>query len=238
VSISAALLPRLSAHAAEGRLEMVAADTARGVRLTGSMFMAFGGLLMVPLFAWGASDVSSAQFMGVVLAAFSVGLLPYSSGHFQLRSFYALQDTRTPAMSNLWGRVVNITVAITVASVATNSSVTVIGLALSTALGYWVTFIVVWARLAKRLNGVDTKGTIGTLLRSTVASVIALIPGLAVALPIWWNFGDIQLQIMAGVAGGLGCAVTGVVYLLLAPKFRLDEVHGLATSMLGRVIKR
>ena len=54
--------------------------------------------------------VSSARFVGYVLMGFSTCLVPFSIFQLQLRAFYALRDTRTPALINVGVNTVNLAV--------------------------------------------------------------------------------------------------------------------------------
>ena len=46
----------------------------------------------------GQHDVADARYLGVVFAIFSLGLVPYMLFQLLLRVFYALHDSKTPAL--------------------------------------------------------------------------------------------------------------------------------------------
>ena len=62
-------------------------------------FLFFGTAIATLLFS-GSTRADSAQ-IGLVLAGFSLGLVPYSAQLLLLRGFYAFEDTRTPVLINL-----------------------------------------------------------------------------------------------------------------------------------------
>ena len=53
------------------------------------------------MFAHGNVGLSNARLTGATLAAFAVGLVPFSAFQVQLRAWLALHDSRTPARVNL-----------------------------------------------------------------------------------------------------------------------------------------
>jgi hypothetical protein len=108
VSVITALLPRMSSAAADGRTADLRASLERGLRLTVSVlvpaavaFVVLGREMATVVFARVNISVEQAQFIGLLLAVFAVGLVPFSAYQLQLRSFYAMADTRTPTLINL-----------------------------------------------------------------------------------------------------------------------------------------
>jgi putative peptidoglycan lipid II flippase len=105
VSVITALLPRMSRHAVEGRPDLLRQDLERGQRIAALVlvpaalaFVVLGRPIAVTLFAHRATTYSQAEQIGVVLGILAIGLLPYSIYQLQSRAFYAMSDTRTPAL--------------------------------------------------------------------------------------------------------------------------------------------
>ena len=105
VSVITALLPRMSAHAADRRLDLVRDDLSTGLRMSTVVLvpaalglLALAQPLSISLFAWHSTSVAGASRIGGALAAFAVALLPFSAFQLQLRGFYAMADSRTPAL--------------------------------------------------------------------------------------------------------------------------------------------
>ncbi len=105
VSVITALLPRMSGHAAQGRLDLMRSDLDRGLRLSSVLLIpaalglvVLGQPVAVALFAHGQTTYAQAEQIGSVLAIFAVGLLPFSIYQLQSRAFYARSDTKTPAL--------------------------------------------------------------------------------------------------------------------------------------------
>ncbi len=100
VSIATAYFTRMSTHARDGRLDDVRADL-RTSLLTIGVIMVFASIgLIVLAFPFSALFVTNGYDgvagMAPVLIAFLVGLVPFSILHVLRRTFYALEDTRTP----------------------------------------------------------------------------------------------------------------------------------------------
>ena len=105
VSVTTALLPRMSRHAAEGKFWLVRDDFSASIRLSSVILVPAALLLAVLgpalcefLFSYGSSSVADARYIGEAFAAFSLGLVPFVIFQLLLRVFYALHDSRTPAI--------------------------------------------------------------------------------------------------------------------------------------------
>ncbi|MFN2589553.1 MAG: murein biosynthesis integral membrane protein MurJ, partial [Actinomycetota bacterium] len=117
VSIMTALLPSLSSRWADRDPNAFRSLLSQGIRATAFVVIpaAFGYLaLSAPLvrllLEHGVMQAPSTRLLSSVLIFFSLGLFSFSSFQLLLRAFYAMQDTRTPAVIN-------------VASVALNTAV-------------------------------------------------------------------------------------------------------------------
>ena len=110
VSIITALMPRMSAAAADGRFADVAADLSRGTRLAAGGARPDRGLLRGARPARSRSRCSSAArspttnapATGWVLAGRRrSALVPFAISQLFTFAFYALPDTQTPALINI-----------------------------------------------------------------------------------------------------------------------------------------
>ncbi len=124
VSVITALLPRMSAHAAERRYPLVRDDFSTGVRLSSVIVVPAALLLLVLgaplaefLIAHGSTTVAEARYIGEVFAIFSLGLVPYMIFQLLLRVFYALHDSRTPMFVGVAVMAANIGISLLVLNV-------------------------------------------------------------------------------------------------------------------------
>jgi len=108
VSIITALLPRMSAFAAEHRYRDVAAQLSLGTRLSAvilvpatAVYILLGRQLGVALFQFRSYGHADSVATGWVIAAAGIGLVPFAISQLQIFAFYALPDTKTPALLNI-----------------------------------------------------------------------------------------------------------------------------------------
>lgn len=229
VSVITALLPRMSDHAEEGRYHLVREDFSSGLRLTavlivpGSVAMlALGPQIAVLLFAHFRTNVADARYVGYVLAAFAVGLVGYSIFQLMLRVFYALQDTRTPAVIAVL-RVTVMGILDVVAFVVLPPGWIVAGMALAYSLSYYVAAAVSGAVLRRRLGGIDGRRVTATVIKLVVATVPAGVFAYAMALGLTQTFGLNAVTSLVALVIGLGAG--GLLYVLFALRLGVREVH-------------
>ena len=105
VSLLTALMPRMSAAAANGRLDQVVSDLSLGTRLStvtllpmSALLTVFGSQLGIALFSIGRSGPEGAASLGGAMAASAFGLVPMAVVMLQMRVFYAMNDARTPTL--------------------------------------------------------------------------------------------------------------------------------------------
>jgi putative peptidoglycan lipid II flippase len=231
ISVITALLPRMSAHASERRYRLVRQDFSTGIRLAASIVVpcslvlaVLGPALAELFFAHGATSVSQARYMGVVFAVFCLGLLPYMLFQLQLRVFYSLHDSKTPAIIGVVTMVVNI-VANVIALDTLPAGRVVAGLGVGFGLANLVGAVIAWSILSRRLHGLD-----GYLIgRSLVRMHAAAIPAALLAIIVVILSGNAAVDVIIG--GGLAIAM----YFMFARALRIDELTGLMRTVLGRL---
>ncbi|NUR27952.1 MAG: murein biosynthesis integral membrane protein MurJ, partial [Catenulispora sp.] len=146
VSLLTLLLPRMSRAAADGDAAAVRDDLSFGLRMSGAAivpcafaFLTLGPQIAAVLFGHGKTDAGQAQGIGFMLAAFGLGLIPFSAQYVILRGFYAFGDTRTPFTVGLITGAVNAAIAVTAALTVSGTKWPVLvmaaGYGLSSAVG-------------------------------------------------------------------------------------------------------
>ncbi|MDW5612047.1 murein biosynthesis integral membrane protein MurJ [Mycolicibacterium sp. D5.8-2] len=105
-SLANILLQRLSRHYAEGDRQTASKELNEAILATGALLIpvmwlsiCLGPLGTDLLFARGQTSHSAAQYIGVVLAVLSVGLVPHALHEILIRPFYAVHDAKTPLRS-------------------------------------------------------------------------------------------------------------------------------------------
>jgi putative peptidoglycan lipid II flippase len=231
ISVITALLPRMSAHAAVRRYGRVRQDFSTGIRLAAaivvpcSLVLAVLGPRLAELFlAHGATTVAEARYMGLVFAVFCLGLLPYMIFQLQLRVFYALHDSKTPALIGLVTMTVNI-VSNVVALHMLPADRVVAGLGAGFGLANLVGMVISWRILTRRLRGLDGY----RICRSLVRMHAAALPAALLAIVVGILSANAAVDVIIG--GGLATAM----YVIFARAIRIDEITSLTRTVLVRL---
>jgi putative peptidoglycan lipid II flippase len=237
VSVISALLPQMSRHAAAGDDTEVARDLARGTRLA-AVALVPAALLLIALqqpiahllFGYGKS-AADAGAIGNALVYFALGLVPFSAFQVQLRAFYALADTRTPALINIAVNAANIAADLVLFAVLPANE-RLYGLAAGYSLSYVVAWVVTTRVLSARLGRLGTSRTVRLLTRLVVAGGL----GAALALGIADACARVLGKGFAGSAAAVvvGAAAAGAVVVVVARRLRVAEIEELVAVVLRR----
>ncbi|MDQ1627862.1 MAG: putative peptidoglycan lipid flippase [Actinomycetota bacterium] len=238
VSIVTGLLPRMSRAAADGRLGDLREDLSTGWRLcaVGTVLVAAGYLALGPdltrvLFAANVST-EDARFVGLVTAAFALGLPAFSAQYVALRAFYALEDTRTPFFLQAAIAATNVALALAAYAVAPLRW-KVVALALAYSATYAVGLALSTAVLRRRLGGVDGPRVVRAYVRLVAAVALPALAAWGVARLVADRVGvDLVASLTALAAGGL-VLVGG--FLAGARLLRIPEVAALTSTVRGRL---
>jgi putative peptidoglycan lipid II flippase len=230
ISVITALLPRMSAHAADRRYGLVRQDFSTGIRLAAAIVVpcslvlaAIGPELGEVFFGHGGMKPAEARYTGVVFAVFCLGLLPYMIFQLQLRVFYALHDSKTPALIGLVTMTVNIVANLIALKMGGRDVVA--GLGVGFGLANVVGMALAWRILTRRLRGLD-----GYLIgRSLVRMHAATVPAALIAILVGILSVNAYVDVIIG--GGLAAAM----YLLFARALRIEEMTSLSRMVLSRL---
>ncbi|OHV40012.1 MULTISPECIES: murein biosynthesis integral membrane protein MurJ [Pseudofrankia] len=241
VSVITALLPRMSAHAADGKRALVLDDLSTATRLSltaivpAALFLlALGRPIAVAVFNHGAVEHDSAVAIGDTLSAFAVALVPFSVFQLHLRVFYAHQDSRTPSLVNIGVVAINVLAAVVLSHLLPPEH-RAIALALAFNVGYLAGLCVTVALLRRRLGGMDGDRVIATLARIGVAAGIGAAAASAVAHGLRDVLGDGLLGSFTAVFVG---ALVGLpLFVGTVTRMGLPEVRAL-TRMVSRRFSR
>ncbi|MCZ7377701.1 murein biosynthesis integral membrane protein MurJ [Micromonospora sp. WMMC250] len=238
VSIITALMPRMSAAAADGRYADVAADLSRGTRTVSAVlapiavcYAVLATPLAVVLFRYGAFSDENAADTSLVLLLAALALVPFAISQLFTFAFYALPDTRTPALINIPVVALRIGVQI-VLFAAFAAHFAAAGMMIGNAVSYLAAAIGSAWLLRPRVGRIGLGHIMRTLGRVLVAALGAALVGLLVInllpggeTPSW---GQAVIQLV------IGGAVIGGTYLGLAMVLRISEI----TEVVGMVRRR
>ena len=235
VSIFTALLPGMSARWADRQIEEVRALFSRGVRDTAVIILpAAAGLIALALplsrliFQHVHADAADAVLIAHTLAAFAVGLPFFSTFQLLTRTFYAMQDTRTPAVVNVAAAIVNVGADL---FFALGLGWGIPGLALGYAVSYVFGTAALLIILRGRLSGLDGRRVGRTLLKALAAAGVA---GL-LAFASTRAFGSSPSGTWTELAVvGVGVSVGVLAFVIMAVIVRIEEVDDIRGAMRRR----
>ncbi|WP_106245397.1 murein biosynthesis integral membrane protein MurJ [Allonocardiopsis opalescens] len=241
VSVITALLPRMSGHASEGRNDLVRDDFSNGVRMSsvllvpGAVALAIFAVPMCQLlFAYGSTSDADARNIGLVLTVFAIGLVPFSLFQLLLRVFYALGDTRTPALISFVNVVVHGAVAVASLLVLPSQQV-VMGVAAGSMLSFVAGTVVAWIVLARRLGGLDGRTVLGSLLRMHLAAIPSAVFAVAMVLAFGVLPGVVLPSLLSLLVGG---GIGMFLFVLFAKWLGVREVSSFLAMVRGRLLRR
>src|SRR5215831_3692075 len=193
ISVITALLPRMSAHAADRRFGDVKRDFSGGVRLSsvivvpaGLILLVLGAPLAEAVLGYGQMTIEGAKYIGLVFGIFSLGLVPYMMFQLMLRVFYAMHDSRTPMFIGVAVMITNIALSLFSLSALPTGHV-VEGVAAAFGLANLVGTVIAWFILSGRMRGLDGHRIASSLVRMHLAAI----PGAIFALAITFSVGVI-----------------------------------------------
>jgi putative peptidoglycan lipid II flippase len=239
ISVITALLPRMSAHAAERRFAEVKLDFSGGVRLSSAVVVPASLFLLVlgapfaeALFGYGHTSATDAKYIGAVFGIFSLGLVPYMMFQLMLRVFYAMHDSRTPMYIGVAVMAANIAVSLFSLAALPYGHV-VEGVAAAFGLANLVGTAIAWRVLSRRMRGLH-----GRLISiSLVRMHLAAIPGAIFALAVSFAVGVIlspgpAFGIVTVIIGGSGALL---LYVLFAKALGVSELTELGSGLRTRL---
>ena len=242
VSVATAYFTRMAEHQQAGQMEKFKTDLTTGLRVIALVSVISTAVLIVlsyPIARVFAGEYPATSALGNVIAAFMIGLLPFSFVYMMQRAFFALEDTRTPFIFTTIQIALHIAGSLTMGAVMPKQYL-VVSIALVTALSISVQGIIAYALLKRRIGGLRGFG----VSASTLKFVLAAIPAAALGVLTLWSLGGISEgafpveRVVTAVASsalvGLVMLISylGLLWLIKSPELR--EVSGSLRARFGR----
>jgi putative peptidoglycan lipid II flippase len=241
VALATAFFPELSTAAHRADWKAYASHFSRGIRTTALLILPCAALLVAlaypiaRVYQFGSFKAAAVAPTAQVLSVWAVGLFSFAAFMFVLRSFYSLQDTRTPMVLNVFATALQVLMywAFT-QGVLGWGGFGIAGIPASDVVTYTLLSLALLVVLRRRIGPMDLGSTFGSVGRSVVVAVgagvsawalVALTPGLGTTR---WGF---LLQDVLGASIGLGMAAA------LAVALRIPEV-ATARRLIARVVER
>jgi putative peptidoglycan lipid II flippase len=237
VSLATAMLPTASRLAAVGDRAGVASETMRSIRLAltallpaAVAFLVLGLPLAHLVFGFG-QGAKDASYVGGALMALAIGLVPFTVQYVCLRSFYALEDTRTTFFLQCLIAGTNVVLGVVAVLLLDDPALVATGLAFSYSAAYLIGLPISFSVLRRKLPDLDSE----QLIRHCVRLLLAVIPAAIAAWLLSWG---VMTQSDSTVMLGIGLVIAGVVavglFLLMARLIRIHEVREIITTVLRR----
>jgi putative peptidoglycan lipid II flippase len=226
VAIFHVLFPAMSENAARGEPEELLNRLRDGLRMlafillpTAALMLAGAGAISKLTLEYGVMTEAGAELIARVLAAFVIGLPTYSTFLVATRAYYALSDTKTPALVNGGAVVISSALGVTLFNAASGEW-SVPGLALAHSAAFAIAAVVLVHLLSRRLGPVATRDLKVGVGRSLGASILAL--GVAAAITLALPEGtklEALVSLAVASAAGLGIYLA-VMVATGAPELR------------------
>jgi putative peptidoglycan lipid II flippase len=239
VSLATAILPRLSAKAADGDLTGLGGTLAGMLRTALAVVIPFA--LALPLLAYDAAKVlfgygaTAATFDHYVpsIILFGPGIVFFTVHYLMLRGFYALELNRTVFFIQCAIGVTNVVAAILLvheATAAQTSPALVIAYGASYVLGSALSYQL----LRGRLGGLETPALMRFVVRVLLAACVSTAIAWAVGHVLPGHTDDVSHVLAAFrvvLLGGIDLAI----FLLLARIMRIQEVTTVVETFIRRI---
>ncbi|MDO5735326.1 MAG: murein biosynthesis integral membrane protein MurJ [Propionibacteriaceae bacterium] len=239
VSLATAMLPNASRLAAAGDMRGVGQETTKIMRLALVAlvpatvgFIALSEPITQLLFGNGVGARDS-KWVGLALVAFAVGLVPFTVQFVCLRTYYAIENTRTPFLLQCIIAAVNAGGALLLVRLVTNPNLHAAVLALSYSIAYVVGVLVSWQILKRHVPDLDGGNLILHIFRLTLGASLGGVIAYITARQITSAMPDSKLGPLLSVIAGL--AIIGLVYAGVGKLLQVREIGGLFDLLRARL---
>jgi len=239
VSIATAYFTRMAEHNQAGRAKEFKVDLTNGLRVIALVSVISSAVLIVlsyPVARVFVGEYPATAALGNVIAAFMLGLLPFSFVYMMQRAFFALEDTKTPFIFTSIQIAIHITGSITAGFLAPKEILVVI-IALITALSISIQGLIAYAMLKKRIGTLSGFG----VSRSLAKFLLAAVPATATGIGVLWLIGGIGQdsfavdRVLSAVSSCILVATPmAVVYLGSLALLKSPELREIFAGLRGR----
>ena len=241
VSVITALLPRMSAAAHDGRAADITADLRRGIRMSTFLlapvavcYTVLALPISIALFERGVFDRIDSENTAAVLVVAGLALVPMSISQLFNFTYYALQDTKTPALINL--PVVSLRLSVQLAWFATFAlSLTAVGMMVGNGVSFLFAGLLSALLLRRRVGPIGLGAITRAIGKALAAAIIAAAAGVGILKLL--EVDDTMTRPMAWITVILGgaviCGTYGIAALVLGTK-EMKDVFDLVKRKVGR----
>jgi len=224
-SIAAAIYPFLAAQAAENKIEDIKHTVSMSIRMSGFIFIPLAVMLMVLarpaiqfLFQRGAFDAAATDLTSKIFMLLSLQLFSGYALVILMRLLFAFQDLMVMLKIMVVNVILNLAMSFVLIKLFNPPAC---GIALSTSLGSFVTAILYFLVLKKRISNLHGVAIFKSLSRITAFSLVSGLTAFLVYRGMSGaSHGTLPEQLMALAAAF--CAGS-LVFILISSAFKLEE---------------
>lgn len=236
ISLSTVIFPLLSRLSAEKDIEGFKDKLIKSINVITLLILPItvGAIVLrrpivSVLFERGQFDARATSMTASALMFYSLGMVFYGYRDVLNKSFYSLQDTKTPMINGILTVGLNIVLNLVLVRFMQHN-----GLALATSLSAVAMTVLLFANLRKRLGGIAGRKLLAGFLKCGLAS---LMMGLAV---YWLNgFAEGHIHSSSGIIGllvlGAVILIGAALYFALVYLFKVEEVEWLVDMVKRRL---
>jgi putative peptidoglycan lipid II flippase len=239
VSYITAVFPELSDSAAKRDWSAYKTYLSRSLRAIALLILPSAALLLalgtplVYLYRFGSFPADAVPLVRWVLSGWALGLFFFAMYMLVLRAFYAMQDTRTPALTNAVLTVVQVGLYATLPRLI-GGKFALVGIPLADATFFALHLLVLLVILRKRIGSFDFAHVVGGWVRSLAAAAVAGLVAWGVLLAASsLGSGAMSNLIRVTAGGALGLAAAYATMRVL----RISEVSYI-DGLLARITRR
>jgi len=242
VALATAIFPELAERADREDWSGFKATFSKGFRATGVIIIPLAAMLialaspLITLYVFGRFTTSDVPLVSEVLTWWAVGLFFFAGYMYVLKTFYSMQDTKTPMYTNIVATGLQVSMyALLTSGVAGWAGFGLKGIPIADAVFFAVHLTVLALILRKRIGGYDFRGIAWSLGRVMAASVLGGLSAYGIAQATSFltdaRLGFVLQLLLAGTTGL-------VVAYGLAWAMRVPEVSFVYSRIAGRFSRR
>ncbi len=237
-AIGLSIFPTMTSHVARGELDAYKKNLTMGLRtIIFIMLPASAGLMALShpvvraMYQQGAVTAEQVKLVSVILVFYCIGIVGYGAQQILNRGFYAVQDTKSPVLINVFVLLFNIVLSIVLVGPLRYQ-----GLALSYSLTGLLSMLILGVFLRRKIGPFGGTALTKSVIQSMVASAVmaAVVYCTAAGLEQLLDMTNKLMQ----VGQVLVCIVVGlVVYAVMAIVMKMEEAH-MVLSVIKRKVRR
>ena len=233
-AIGLSVFPTMTSHVARGEMEEYKQNLTMGLRTiifitlpASAGLMALSRPVVRAMYQQGAVTSEQIEMVSVILVFYCIGIVGYGAQQILNRGFYAVQDTKSPVLINVFVLLFNI-----VLSIALVEPLEYRGLALAYSLTGLLSMAVLGFFLRRKIGPYGGQALLKSALQSVAASVV-------MALIVYYTAAgleqmlDVSGKLMQVVQVATGISIGVFVYAVMAIVMKMEEAR-----MVLRVVKR